>query len=504
MNLFFKIGLLSLFFVAAPFVPSVKQKEETPSFRVALQQEITKLDPLHAIDSATISLLFLTEQGLCTWDSTGKIELGLCSSYTVSKDGKHYQFILKDLTWSDGSPITAFDFERSWKRALDPEHPTPNTPFFFVFAGAKEAFEKGLSLTQVGIHAISSHVLEVELEKPFAPFLKLLTTAPFFPYKIDPVTELPLSSGVYTITSLRPASTISLIKREGNGTSPNHIELQWVPDEMSAMQLFDAGQLDFIGLPFSRIPNDLPQPVEKKAHVKDLLATYALLVNPNSLTKQKDREKVARALQSINWNELSDLEIASNSCFIVPGTDLTNSITSSIQNKIAESEEGQTGSENKRELILLTTMGNLNRKVAQIIQQKLELSNIPVKIRLVDNKGYYSQMREGNFDLCITWFSIQYPSPFSVLGRFTKESFQRQLFPLEYPEFDRLYELALQERDESKALIHLAQAEALLLESRICIPLFTPTSTAFVSPNWSIGFSPSGFADLSQLKQYTD
>ena len=117
----------------------------------------------------------------------------------------------------------------------------------------------------------------------------------------------------------------------------------------------------------------------------------------------------------------------------------------------------------------------------------------------MDNKGYYSEMRQGNFDLCITWFSIQYPSPFSILGRFTNKSFQRQLFPLKHPAFDHLYHLALESKDPHKTEQLLYEAEQLLITDAICIPLFTPSSIAFLSEEWNVGFAPSGFADLLQL-----
>ena len=250
MNLFFKIGLLSLFVVAAPFLSLPKHPPSASSFRVALQQEITKLDPLCSIDSASIAVLYLTQRGLFVWSSSGEINLDLAESYEVSPDQKTYRFVLKQETWSDGSPITAVDFERSWKRALDKEHPTPNTPFFFVFAHAREIFEGKISLDQLAVKAVSEHVLELTLEEAYAPFLQLLTTNAFFPYKVDPTTEIPLSSGPYKIAKFERLSTIELVQRESSKTTPSQIELRWVPDEMSALQLFNTGELDFVGLPY--------------------------------------------------------------------------------------------------------------------------------------------------------------------------------------------------------------------------------------------------------------
>ena len=47
---------------------------------------------------------------------------GCAESYDLSEDGMTYTFHLREgLKWSDGTPLTAYDFEYSWKRVADPE-----------------------------------------------------------------------------------------------------------------------------------------------------------------------------------------------------------------------------------------------------------------------------------------------------------------------------------------------------------------------------------------------
>jgi oligopeptide/dipeptide ABC transporter ATP-binding protein len=60
--------------------------------------------------------------GLYTFDKDGKIQPALADGDPqVSDDGLTYTVTLKDgLKWSDGSALTAKDFEYSWKRAADP------------------------------------------------------------------------------------------------------------------------------------------------------------------------------------------------------------------------------------------------------------------------------------------------------------------------------------------------------------------------------------------------
>ena len=50
-------------------------------------------------------------------DADGQIQNGLCDSYEVSDDQKTYTFHIRDnAKWSDGTPVTAQDFEYAWKR----------------------------------------------------------------------------------------------------------------------------------------------------------------------------------------------------------------------------------------------------------------------------------------------------------------------------------------------------------------------------------------------------
>ncbi|MGB1146562.1 MAG: ABC transporter substrate-binding protein, partial [Alphaproteobacteria bacterium] len=57
---------------------------------------------------------------LYTEAADGTIIPGAAESHTVSDDGLVYTFTIRDHNWSDGTPVTAHDFEFSFKRILDP------------------------------------------------------------------------------------------------------------------------------------------------------------------------------------------------------------------------------------------------------------------------------------------------------------------------------------------------------------------------------------------------
>ncbi len=56
--------------------------------------------------------------GLYTYDAAGELAPNLATGYDVSDDGLTYTFHIREgLKWSDGTDLTAKDFEYSWKRA---------------------------------------------------------------------------------------------------------------------------------------------------------------------------------------------------------------------------------------------------------------------------------------------------------------------------------------------------------------------------------------------------
>ena len=105
------------------------------TLRINLASEPDKLDPAlnTTVDGAALAANSFV--GLFTFDKDSNPVPALVSDYTVSDDGLTYTFTLKDgLKWSDGSDLTAADFEYSWKRAADPQTAADYSYLFDVFA----------------------------------------------------------------------------------------------------------------------------------------------------------------------------------------------------------------------------------------------------------------------------------------------------------------------------------------------------------------------------------
>src|SRR6266568_3535479 len=85
-----------------------------------------------------------------------------------NKDGSVWTFtIRKDSRWTDNAPVSARDFEYSWKRQLDPASAAPYASFLYDIKNGEAYNKKQITdASQVGVKAKDDWTLEVTLEGP--------------------------------------------------------------------------------------------------------------------------------------------------------------------------------------------------------------------------------------------------------------------------------------------------------------------------------------------------
>ena len=100
--------------VGAPSLPAaqiLRVGSETP----------TGLDPSTNRDVYSTQVVEQLFSGLAERTSETGVVPDVARSWEVTEGGRRYLFHLReDVRWSDGTPVTAGDFEYAWKRALDP------------------------------------------------------------------------------------------------------------------------------------------------------------------------------------------------------------------------------------------------------------------------------------------------------------------------------------------------------------------------------------------------
>jgi ABC-type transport system substrate-binding protein len=138
------------------------------------------LDPAKAADLPSLNVVHELNAGLTRFSGRG-VEPDLAESWEPSQNGLVWTFHLrKGIRWSNGAPITAEDFRRSWLRALAPAtHSAYARAEMQNIRGARRYRVTGSG--DVGVEALDARTLRVTLQHP-VPWLDEQVAWPvFFP-----------------------------------------------------------------------------------------------------------------------------------------------------------------------------------------------------------------------------------------------------------------------------------------------------------------------------------
>ncbi|MEK4484875.1 peptide ABC transporter substrate-binding protein [Psychrobacillus sp. FSL H8-0484] len=166
--------------------------DEEQVLNLIMTAEIPTMDSALATDAVGFDLLNNVNEGLYRLNQENVAVPAIAEGEPkVSEDGLVYTFTLRDANWSDGSPVTANDFEFAWKRAMNPDTGSEYGPYMMsgVIKNATEISEGKVEYTELGVKAIDEKTLEVTLEKPIPYFLSLMSFGTFLPQKEEFVTS---------------------------------------------------------------------------------------------------------------------------------------------------------------------------------------------------------------------------------------------------------------------------------------------------------------------------
>ena len=278
------------------------------SIAVCLATEPDTIDPAlnSAVDGATlVSHLF---SGLAKWDMTADGKLTIAPDAAeelvegvVNEDGTvTYTYTLRDgMTWSDGQPVTAGDFEFAWQRAASPALAADYCYMFEVVQGYTDVWETGADGNfvnpdaKLNVKALDDKTLEVTLANAVAYWDELLAFPAYFPVREDVVSNESwatdpatyICNGMYTITDWKHNSVITLEK------NPNHVDADTVTmdkiefylsdDNNNMLTNFENGDWKMIDdVPNNEIPN-LKKTYPDEFVVTGQIGTYYVCWNIN-------------------------------------------------------------------------------------------------------------------------------------------------------------------------------------------------------------------------------
>jgi oligopeptide transport system substrate-binding protein len=250
-----------------------------------------------------------TFEGLVV-ERNGVVKPGIAKSWDVSDDGKTVTFHLRESKWSDGSALTAHDFEYAWKRALAPETASEYSWLweYTNVVNSTAASMGEVPVDEVGVKALDDYTLEVKLVAPTPYFVSLTSFYHFGPVKQSAVEAGPegawakdpsiyVSNGPFVLTSYVIGDGLTLEKNPNFWDAANvqidKINVKFIDEASTAYTAYNAGDFDFLNdVPPAEVPKLIAENPEY--YIFPLLGTYYYNFNMD-LEMFKD-ERVRRAL----------------------------------------------------------------------------------------------------------------------------------------------------------------------------------------------------------------
>lgn len=228
-------------------------------------------------------------------ERSGEVTPGVAESWTVSPDGKTITFKLRKSKWSDGSDLTAHDFEYSWKRAMDPATASEYSWIweYTNIVNATEATLGEASLDSVGIRAVDDYTFEVKLLAPTPYLMSLTSFYHFAPVKKSAVEAGPdgawakdpakyVSNGPFVVTSYIIGDGLVLEKNphfwDAANVKIDKINVKFIDTASTAYTAYQAGDFDFLNdVPPAEVPKLVAENPE--FYIFPLLGTYYYNIN---------------------------------------------------------------------------------------------------------------------------------------------------------------------------------------------------------------------------------
>ncbi len=509
-----------LLLVAVVFSP-LSQLRAAPggSLAVNFSGNPLSLDPETAIVETEKILLANLHEGLVAWDN-GILVPAAARSLEISGDGLVYTFHLRESYWSNGDPVTAYDFLSTWRRLLTPVSKFQYGFLFDIIVNAR-AYRLGEvdSFAEVGIRALDERTLQVELVEPAGHFLALLTRPEFFPVHSLFNTILSreersayrpgfCTNGPYCIREWEPRDYAVLAPNPHYTRERVHLERVKITflAPAAAISLYGAGLLHLMEEPplseLSKFGSDLVQVPTGGTGYLYLNLRRPPLNNPlvrEALALAIDREYIVEKIMGLNAIPATGLvspgipdgitgqDFRSTGGDLVPAMDIEKA-------RALLARAGYPGEDGFPPLELVAVEGEASEEIARTIAEMWGINlGVPTRVKVLSWPEYEELCTTGRFYAARAGWISDYPDPAAFLHLLSSGAYEN-FSAYRNKEYDHWLRRA-QESTEVQERMEICQAlERMALSDWPVIPVYFTAKPYLVSGELQeLKFSPQGY-----------
>ncbi len=474
---------------------SESSRLETQSSKMlclSLPNDVDSLDPRQVISYPTVFPIKMLFEGLMCIGPDGTVKHAIARAHEISENQRVYTFYLRSSKWSNGDEITAFDFEYAWKTLLDPKIDSKGKHNFYAIKNAEAIVHGKLPLDALGVKAVDSKTLIVELEHPAAYFLEVVATSSFFPVNARMDKQFPawgrkgdkelVCNGPFTLQSRKWDDEMIFVKNPDYWDAEHvhlpGIKIYIIKDASTMLSMFEKNELDWAGKPLSRLPLDAIPHLKQQGKIIQFpcagLDWYFFNVRSFPFSNKKMRQAFTYA---INRKAITDhilQEGETPALAILPGSLATQSQPFFADNNVKLAvklfNEGlqELGVEKKDFPAIVVHYSNSRQiwqRVSEALQQQWQQAfGISIKLQQQDSKAHYNTLSKGDFQIgSMGWLSWLH-DPIYIMQTFRFASDSVNFSKWEHPEYQRLIAATEEELDPVKRRQLFNAAERILTD----------------------------------------
>lgn len=478
----------------------------TAGFTVQYGSNPETLDPAlnSAIDASnTIITIF---EPLLLINENNEVVGGQAESWEASEDGLTWTFTMRDgLKWSDGTDLTAKDFEYSFKRMANPD---TAAPYAETCLGMIDGFDAAQAGDPDALNVKASDdgkTLTIVLSYPCSYFDKMAAFAAMSPVQQATVeangdswctsADTFVSNGPYMITDWTPSERIVLSKNpnyvggwDSSKIVSDTITLLLLEDSSASYAAYNSGEAVLIkDVPTDEIPSLTKAEDGGDFYVDTILGTYYV-----SLNLQRDAFKDAKVRKALSLaidrdyvaNTIMQGTYTTADSIVGPGIvdesgyfhDNGNApyISADYEANLAEAkklleEAGYPNGEGYPTIEYSTNDAGYHVPLAEYLQQAWGDLGITLTINKMEWSSFTPARRAGEYDVARNGWVMDYNDPSNMLDLFCTSNGNND-GKYANPDFDAAID-ASRVADSAEHFAQLHKAEDILMEDMGCLPI---------------------------------
>ncbi len=432
--------------------------------------------------------------GLVKLNAELEVVPDLAEGWEVSEDRTVYTFrLLENARFHDGRTVTAEDIKYSWERALHPDTESAVAETYLGDIVGAAALAAGETDGLEGVQALDDRTLQVTITGPFPYFLAKLTYPTSFVVDRANVesgenwTDDPNGTGAFKLREWQKDELLVLERNEDwYGGTPELAHAVYRIFAGRSMQLYEQGEIDITRVGTFDIDRVRDPANALSEHLREgtNLCTFYLGFNTSQppFDDPKVREALALAMEVDKWVEVTLKGLSARAAgFVPPGMFGHNEALEPSSFDVQRArrlldESSYGGAENLPPIKSFADSDSIHWAWREHLGLEVEA------VSVFEFGDFLERLDNEELGVFATGWCADYPDPQNFLHVLFHSDSAENRFAYSNEQVDALLEEAATEpdRDRRENLYH--QAERLILDDWVAVPLRHSTSYSLVQP----------------------